>query len=93
MRSLKDLTDFHLCFNMISLYLLANQLISACKQSQSYLHVFEDSLQVRVTMRLQIRLPNHHPVLPYPIKEIYQAEKWVLQGIPGTLSMQAVLMR
>jgi hypothetical protein len=87
MRSLKDLTDFHLHFNAISLYLLVNQLISARKQSQSYLRIFEDSLQACITMRLQIRLPNHHPVLPYPIEEIYQATKWVLQGVLGMLSM------
>ena len=37
-------------------------------------------------MRLQIQYPNHHPALPYTIKEIYDAAKWVLQGIPGTIS-------
>jgi hypothetical protein len=40
-------------------------------------------------IHLQIRLPSHHPALPYPINEIYQAAKWVLQGVPGMLSMQA----
>jgi hypothetical protein len=92
MRSLKDLTDFHLRFNAIASYLLANQLISAREQSQSYMRVFEESIQARVVMRLQIRLPNHHPALPYPIDEIYQAAKWVLQGVPGTLSAHATTL-
>jgi len=86
MRSLQDLTDFHLRFNAVASYLLTNQLISIREQSQAYLRVFDDALQARVTMRLQIKYPNHHPALPYTIEEIYDAAKWVLQGIPGTLS-------
>jgi len=86
MRSLQDLTDFHLRFNVVASYLLMNQLISICEQSQAYLPVFDNALQAQVTMRLQIKYPNHHPALPYTIEEIYDAAKWVLQGIPGTLS-------
>src|ERR1700689_4909828 len=40
-------------------------------------------------MRLQIEFPNHHPSLPYEIGTIYGAAKWVLQGIPKTLSTHA----
>src|SRR5260370_41746896 len=89
MRSLQDLSDFHLRFNTVASYLLANQFISAQEQSQAYLRVFEESLQARIIMCLQIEFPNHHPSLPYEIRAIYRAAKWVLQGIPGTLSTHA----
>jgi hypothetical protein len=37
-------------------------------------------------MRLQIQLPNQHPSLSYDINKIYDAAKWVLQGVPGSFS-------
>ena len=87
MRTLQDLSDFHLRFNAISGNLIANQLLSAREQSQSYIRVFDESLQARVTMRLQIKFPNHHPALPYSVEEIFEAAQWVLQGVPSTLSL------
>jgi len=89
MRSLQDLTEFHLRFNAIASYLITSQLLSAREQSQMYLRVFGESIHSQVTMRLQISQPNHHPGLPYQIEDIYNAAKWVLQGIPSTLSMQS----
>jgi hypothetical protein len=85
MRSLQDLSEFHLSFNAISAYLMANQLLSSCKQSQCYLHVFKESLQNKIMMCLHIKLSNHHPSLPYDIEEVYEAAKWVLQAVPATL--------
>jgi hypothetical protein len=89
MKNLQDLMDFHLRFNTIASYLLASQLISAREQSQAYLRVFDKSLQARVIMRLQIKFPNHHPAMPYTIPEIYEAAKWVLQGVPNTFNVTA----
>jgi hypothetical protein len=86
-RTLQDLSEFHLRFNAISGYLIANQLLSSREQSQCYLRVFDESLQSRIVMRLQIKLPNHHPSLPYTIDEVYDAAKWVLQGVPASLGM------
>jgi hypothetical protein len=84
MRNLQDLSDFHLSFNAIATYLAKNNLLSSREQSQSYLRVFDEALQSKIIMRLQILLPNHHPSLPYEINEVYDAAKWILQGIPGT---------
>ena len=86
-RSLQDLSEFHLLFNEISSYLLANSLVSAREQSQSYLRVFDETIQTRLINRLQIVLPNHHPSLPYTIDSIYDAAKWVLQGVPATIGL------
>ena len=52
------------------------------------MRVFDDSLQMQVTMRLQISHPNHHPALPYPIDDICEAATWVLQGA-STISSSA----
>ena len=87
MRSLQDLLDFHLGFNVISLFLITNQLLSAREQSQAYLHVFDEVLQNRIMMHLQIILPNHHPSLPYTINEAYNAAKWVLQGTSASMGL------
>jgi hypothetical protein len=87
MRSLQDLSEFHLRFNAIASFLTKNELLASRERSQSYLRVFEEALQNKILMRLQILLPNHHPSLPYQINEIYNAAKWVLQGIPGSLGV------
>jgi hypothetical protein len=89
MRSLQDLSEFHLRFNAISAYLMTHNLLSSREQSQSYLRVFDESMQSRIIMRLQIKLPQHHPSLPYDIDEVYDAAKWVLQGVPTTLGMSS----
>ena len=82
MRSLQDLSEFHLGFNAIASYLTKNQLISARERSQAYLRVFDEALQTKILMRLHIVLPDHHPSLPYEISDAYDAARWVLQGVP-----------
>jgi len=86
MRSLQDISEFHLQFITISTYLLANSLVSTRELSQSYLRVFDESFQTRILMRLNILLPHHNPALPHAIDDIYNAAKWVLQGVPGTVA-------
>ena len=80
LRSLGDLSDFHFCFNVVSSFLITNHLLSLHEQSQGYLCIFDDTLQNRIMMCLQIILPNYHPSLPYNINEVYETAKWVLQG-------------
>ena len=83
MRSLQDISNFHLQFITISTYLLTNSLVSARELSQSYLRVFDETFQNRILMRLNILLPHHNPALQHNIDDIYNAAKWVLQGVPG----------
>src|SRR6266542_2557303 len=78
--SLGDLSDFHFCFNVVLLFLITNHLLSSREQSQAYFRVFDDALQNRIMMCLQMILPNHHLSLSYNINEVYEAAKWVLQG-------------
>src|SRR5258705_251359 len=87
MRSLQDISEFHLQFITISTYLLANSLVSARELSQSYLRVFDASFQARIVMRINILLPHHNPALPHMIDDLYNAAKWVLQGAPATIGL------
>jgi hypothetical protein len=83
MRSLRDLSEFHLSFNAISAFLLAKNLLSAREQSQCYIRVFEDSLQNQIIWRMNILHPHHPPAQQFDIEQIYDAAKWVLQAVPG----------
>src|SRR6202163_1256321 len=91
MRSLQDISKFHLQFITISTYLLANSLVSARELSQSYLRVFDNAFQACILMRLNILLPHHNPALTHAIDDLYDAAKWVLQGVPGTVGMTATV--
>jgi hypothetical protein len=89
MRTLQDLSEFHLQFNTIAQYLTTAGLISQREQSQAYMRVFEEALHNKVMMRLQIKHPDHHPSLPYNIDDICEAAKWVLQGVPHAIGSVA----
>jgi hypothetical protein len=89
MRTLQDLSDFHLRFNAISTYLIAEGLLSTREQSQCYLRVFDGNIISGVTMRLQIKHQNHHPSMPYAITDIYDAAKWVLQGVSSSMTVSS----
>ena len=90
-RTLQELTDFHLKFNAVSTYLIDADLLSKREQSQSYLRVFDPVLLNSIQMRLQIQHPTHHPSLPYSLQEIYDAAGWVLQGVtPSSMVMPTV---
>jgi hypothetical protein len=89
MHSLQDISEFHLQFNTISTYLLTNSLVSSRELSQSYLHVFDEAFQMCILMRLNILLPHHNPALLHSIDDIYNAAKWVLQGVPGTVAVSS----
>ena len=84
---LQDLSlDFHFRFNVISSFLMTNQLLSSREQLQAYLRVSDELLQNRIMMWLQIKLPNH-PSLLYTINEAYNAAKWVLQGTSSPMGL------
>ena len=89
MRTLQDLSAFHLQFNAISTYLITEGLLSTREQSQAYLRVFDGNIMAGVTMRLQIKHPNHHPSMPYSMANIYEAAKWVLQGVSSSMTISS----
>ena len=89
-KSLQELSEFHLKFNAISTYLIASDLLSKREQTQAYLRVFDASILSSLQVRLQIQHPQHHPSLPYGIDNIFEAAKWVLQGVTPPSMLSAV---
>ena len=49
-RSLQDLSEFHLKYNAVSTYLINSNLLSKREQSQSYLRVFDPTLHASILM-------------------------------------------
>ncbi len=90
-RSLQELSEFHLKYNAVSTYLINNDLLSKGEQSQSYLRVFDPTLFAAIQMRLQIQHKDHHPSMPYKIDDIYKAAEWVLQGVTTPVVLSPVL--
>jgi len=89
-KSLQELSEFHLKFNAISTYLIAADLLSKREQTQVYLRIFDASILSSLQVRLQIQHPQHHPSLPYGIDDIFEAAKWVLQGVTPPSMLAAV---
>ena len=83
-RSLQDLSEFHLKYNAVSIYLINSDLLSKREQSQSYFRVFNPTLHASILMRLQIQHKDHHPSMPYKINDIFKAAEWVLQGVTAS---------
>ncbi len=78
--SLQDLTQFHLKFNEIASKLIDLGLISLREQSMSYLQAFDNEVQAKISFRLQVAHPDHHPSLPYSINILFNAARWILRG-------------
>ncbi|PPQ87285.1 hypothetical protein CVT24_006609, partial [Panaeolus cyanescens] len=85
-RSLNDLTDYHLQFSGISKYLVDKGVLSATEQCRAYTQVFSDAVVDKIMQRLQIQLKDHHPSLPYTADELYNAARWILQGAAASSS-------
>src|SRR6266511_899283 len=71
-QSLQELSTFHLRYNMISLYLIDQGILSSRKQSQQYLRVFDAIRQSQIDLCLQIKYPQHS------INTIFEAAQWIL---------------
>jgi len=88
-RSLEELSEFHLRFNAISKFLLEQDLLSSREQSQLYLRAFDAMCQSQIDFRLQIKYPHRSPSLPHTIDAIFEAAQWILR-IPTTQSSSAM---
>jgi len=78
-RSLQDLSAFHLRYNTISAYLIGQDFLSLREQSQQYLRVFDAAQQSQIDLRLQIKYPQHLPTCLHSIDMIFEAARWILR--------------
>ena len=79
-RTLNDLIQFHNQFEAITSWLLDKNHIGTKERDRSYVGAFQPHLWNLIEGRLCITNPKQHPNLPYPVKDVFDAAKAVLQG-------------
>jgi hypothetical protein len=83
--SLADLGEYYRQFLAITSFLISKQRLSEDEQSRAFVRGFQSDLWVRVSQRLQLKLPDHFPDDPYPLDSIHEAALFALHGTSSTL--------
>jgi len=78
----QDLTAYHLRFRAITNYLITKNRIGIVDQFNAYVRGFNPVFWNTVLGRLHIKHPDHRLNQPYTIDEVYEAARFVLDGIP-----------
>jgi len=80
--NLQDLTAYHLRFCAITNYLIKKNRLGIADQFNAYVRGFNPVFWNTVLGRLHIKHPDHRLNQPYTIDEVYEAARFVLDGIP-----------
>ena len=81
-RSLNELSEYHLRFQAVTSYLLDKKLIGEIEQFNAFVGSFSPAFWNDISRCLQVKHPDHYPDLPYKISEVYEAARFVLHGLP-----------
>jgi len=81
-RSLNELSEYHLHFQAVTSYLLEKKLIGKIEQFNAFVRSFSPAFWTDISGRLQVKHPDHYPDLPHKISEVYDAARFVLHGLP-----------
>ena len=73
-----DLADFHLRFHQITSWLVSKDHLCELEQRRAYVRAFRPPLMSLIANRLQIKFPDLHPNIPYPIRDVYEAAQYIL---------------
>jgi aspartyl protease/uncharacterized protein DUF4100 len=79
-RTLDELTDFHNKFEAITSWLKDGTHITEQEASRAYVKAFQPYFWDLIENRLSILHPNVHPYDPYPMKDVYDVARAILQG-------------
>src|SRR5580692_3848425 len=90
MTSVQDLSDYHLQFMAITTWLIKKGQLCELGQKRAYIRAFPAQLLPTIVTRLQINFPKHHPGIPYPVTDVYNTAKNILQGIQFTSQVQPI---
>ena len=82
--TISQLSDFHLQFLAISSWLIKEQQIDRFEQRRSYIRAFGPQLLSAIHRRLQIKLPDHFLNVPYPVSDVYEAARFILQSVSAS---------
>jgi len=81
-RSLNELSEYHLRFQAVTSYLLKKKLIGEVEQFNAFVRSFSLAFWTDISRRLQVKHSDHYPDLPYKISEVYDAAHFVLHDLP-----------
>src|SRR5277367_2933848 len=85
-----NLCDYHRRFIMISTWLIARKQSDDLEQRRIYIRAFPSPMFTAITNRLQLKFPEHHPSIPYPVTEVYEAARFILQGTSSSQLFQPI---
>jgi len=75
-----ELTEFHLRFLSITTWLIEKAQLGVLEQQRNYLRAFPQRLMGSINTRLQTKFPDQHPNVPYEVKDVYEAARFILQS-------------
>jgi hypothetical protein len=71
--SLSNLGEYYRQFLTITTYLRSKNCLSEAEQSHAFVQGLPPTLWSVISQRLQLKLPDHFPDDPYPLKSIHEA--------------------
>src|SRR6202522_4839380 len=74
----------------ITTWLIKKGQLCELGQKRAYIRAFPTPLLPRIITRLQFNFPKHHPGIPYPVTDVYNTARTVLQGIQFTSQVQPI---
>lgn len=77
--SVTDLGTYHRSFYMITKFLIGKGRLSDTEVSRAFLRGFQPELAQKIAVRLEIKLPDHHPDDPYDLNDVHAAAEFVVQ--------------
>src|SRR6202522_1237463 len=90
MTTVQDLSKYHLQFMAITTWLIKKGQLCELGQKRAYIRAFPAQLLPTIVTRLQVNFPKHHPGIPYPVTDVYNTAKNILQGIQFTSTVQPI---
>jgi hypothetical protein len=78
--TMKDLSDYHVQFMAVTRWLISKEYLAELEQQRAYVRAFQPHFLGLVMNRLAIKIPDHHPNVPYKIKDVHEAARFILQG-------------
>ena len=78
--TMQDLSDYHLQFLAITWWLISKEHLVVLEQQRAYVRAFQPHFLSQIMNRLSIKMTDHHPNIPYKIKDVHKAARFILQG-------------
>jgi hypothetical protein len=79
-RTLDDLTDYHNRFEAVTSWLREKDHIGKKEEERAYVGAFQPHFWDLIENCLSIKHMNQHPNVPYPMADVYEAARSILQG-------------